>query len=95
MTRLARSPGVADTASPADSYGFAPGDRKPAPYRYRFASSPGRWPASYRQECAEKQVLAAQGWYYIQAQDVVFQRPFLAVRTLYLGLLENQVRGER
>jgi len=52
MARLARSPGIADTASPADSYGFAPGDRYSAPYRYRFASSPGRWPASYRQECA-------------------------------------------
>lgn len=27
MARLARSPGIADAASPADSYGFAPGDR--------------------------------------------------------------------
>lgn len=65
MARLARSPGIADTASPADSYGFAPGDRYSAPYRYRFASSPGRWPASYRQECAE-QHRSARGWYYIQ-----------------------------
>lgn len=65
MARLARSPGIADTVSPADSYGFAPGDRYSAPYRYRFASSPGRWPASYRQECAE-QHRSARGWYYIQ-----------------------------
>lgn len=42
MTRPARSPGVADKASPTDYFGFAPGGSTSAPYRYRFSSSPGQ-----------------------------------------------------
>jgi len=81
MARLARSPGIADTASPADSYGFAPGDRDSAPYRYRFTSSPGRWPASYRQERVDRMVSSDSSCYYIQAPGIVcFGRPRRKIR---------------
>jgi len=87
MARLARSPGIADTASPADSYGFAPGDRYSAPYRYRFASSPGRWPASYRQECAWKRLNSTKSCYYIQVPAIACFRRFQEPKALNLGLV--------